>query len=273
MASGPVPGFEGVYEEFYDCAADVGCSDSMMRLANEIGPEPKTLEYCTGIVNFAIANGISTWRTSYEANPIEIEDGGEAAIYGCSSFLDDIEMLQVQQVQAFSGTFILEGVANFGEGAPLRFAMMHAIDGNEDDNPGFHTYFLEISTTYEWTNPCLDCGLSQGTLERNDLLQLIGQERLANPDRAPMDKAFMTEILSKYPHDIPIEMVENSDGEIHRLHITNSDGAELCLSIEPWESDPANEGIPDPGQGYGLGYMESLEVLRGFGNAVNGSCG
>jgi hypothetical protein len=44
----------------------------------------------------------------------------------------------------------------------------------------------------------------------------------------------------------------------------------MCLSIDAWDEEYM--GSPDPGTGYGLGYMNDLEVLKGFGNAVEGGC-
>lgn len=271
MNAGPVPGFEGVYEEFYDCVPE-GCSDSLMRLANEVGPESLAAEYCDNLIGFAAGVGLTEYAIApdYESRSLEAVE----ARSDCVTTLDDIKLAAVQQYQAYSDAFVMEGTASVGANAPVRFVLTQAIDGNLDDNPGYHTFFLEISTTFTtgaYSTP--GGGLSVGTVEINDLLDLIGQQRLANPDRAPMDRAFVEEILADYPHSIEMTLVENASGEIHRIHLTTSDGAEMCLSIEPWESDPFNEGIPDPGMGYGLGYMESLDVLRGFGNAVEGSCG
>lgn len=271
MDAGPIPGFEGVYEEFYDCR-EGGCSDSLMRLAKEVGPESLAVEYCDYVVSFAAGVGLTEYATApdYESRSIEaVETRSD-----CVATLDDISLAAVQQYQAYSKAFVIEGTSSIGAKAPVRMVLTQAINGNLDDNPGFHTYFLEITTTFQ-TGPYATpgSGLSQGTVEINDLLDLIGQQRLANPDRDPMDKAFIEEILAEYPHQIDMELVANASGEIHRIHLTNSEGTELCLSIEPWESDPFNEGIPDPGMGYGLGFMESLDVLRGFGNAVEGSCG
>lgn len=271
MNSGPVPGFEGVYEEFYDCMPE-GCSDSLMRLANEIGPEARTGDYCEELISFGAAIGLTTYSIAPYNDAIGLDSA--SAQSDCVKTLDAIDVAEAQQYQAYSENFVMEGTAAVGALAPIRFVVMQAIDGNLDDNPGYHTYFLEITTTFqtgEYQAP--GSGLSKGTVEINDLLDLIGQQRLANPDRKPMDRAFMEEILSTYPHEIEMTLIENESGEIHRIQLTTSDGAAMCLSVEPWESDPFNEGIPDPGMGYGLGYMESLEVLRGFGNAVEGSCG
>jgi hypothetical protein len=268
---GPIPGFEGVYEEFYDCTQDL-CSDSLLRLANEVGPASVAEEYCAGVIAFGAEVGLNT----YSVAPFQDWKNFDSPTIqqDCLDTLDAIEVAEAQQYQAYSDNFVMQGKAAIGELAPIRFILSQAIDGDLDDNPGYHTYFLEISTTFESDEyEAPGSGLSQGTVEINDLLDLIGQQRLANPERAPMDRAFMEEILSQYPHEIDLTLIENEAGEIYRIELITSDGAAMCLSVEPWESDPFNEGMPDPGMGYGLGYMESLEVLRGFGNAVEGSCG
>ena len=38
------------------------------------------------------------------------------------------------------------------------------------------------------------------------------------------------------------------------------------------DGDEAEQGQPDPGYGYGLGFMQDLKVLKDFGNAVEGGC-
>ena len=80
----------------------------------------------------------------------------------------------------------------------------------------------------------------------------------------------MREILKTYSHDIDIRVFETKPGVANRLELTNSDGAHMCLAIDPWNE--AEQGQEDPGYGYGLGFMQDLKVLKGFGNAVEGGC-
>ena len=116
-----------------------------------------------------------------------------------------------------------------------------------------------------------DGDLSKGSVEVNELLNIIGQARMANPDRNPTDPAFMREILATYKFDIKTKLFESKPGVADRIELTNSDGSHMCLSVKPWDEKVMAQ--PDPGWGYGLGGLYgNLDELTGFGNYSEGSC-
>jgi hypothetical protein len=169
-----------------------------------------------------------------------------------------------------SPEFILAGNALGGSKSPFAIQLTLLKQGAAGDYPNTWIYELLIHTAYNEDPLTLEGGLSQGTIEINDLLTLIAQERLAAPDRNPTNPVFVREILKTYSHDIDIRVFESKPGVANRLELTNSDGAHMCLAIDPWNE--AEQGQEDPGYGYGFGFMQDLKVLKGFGNAVEGGC-
>ena len=119
----------------------------------------------------------------------------------------------------------------------------------KSEKPNTFTFELYISTAYGMDPLLRDGDLSKGTVEVNELLNIIGQARLANPDRNPTDPAFMREILATYKFDIKTKLFESKPGVADRIELTNSDDSHICLSVEPW--DEKKMAQPDPGWGYG----------------------
>mgnify|MGYP000016338126 CR=1 FL=1 len=224
---------------------------------------------CAKVIEYAAGLGASKWIERLNMNTGEVP-ATAAAVKACAIAMESYPRLKVPRMTVASAEFILAGKAKGGAHSPIKFTLAFFKQGTESEHPHTVNYTLSIATTYGENPLSKDGGLSKGTIEINDLLVLIAQERLAASDRNPTDPAFIREILKGYQHKIPVKIFETQPGVANRLELTDSDGNHLCLAIDPW--DEAKQGMPDPGYGYGLGFQENLKVLNGFGNAVNGGC-
>lgn len=229
-----------------------------------------SLEYmCESVISYAIELGATDWADRYSKTTGAVADPTETK-EGCLSALNGYPKLKVQRHAVASPEFILAGTSIGGSGSPFAVQLTLLKQGSLGDSPNAWIYELMIHTTYNEDPLTFSGGLAQGDIEINDLLTLIAQERLANPDRNPTDPVFLREILQTYQHPLDIQVIESTPGVANRLDLTNSDGLRICLAIDPW--DEAEQGIEDPGYGYGFGFMQDLKALRGFGNAVEGGC-
>lgn len=266
-----LPAGFAMIDEFYSCV-QAGCGyevNSGWRTGVYNLDEPDMAGTCKAVIDYAINFGLDTYRAGESGQPRPIGDGAEAVTV-CAELMDQYPVLEVQKVEVLSPTFTITGAANFGAASPLKLELNLLKYGEDWEKPNAWGYQFMITTTYEQEPYENSGGLSQGTIEINNLLESFGQARLAAPDRNPTDPAFVQEVLDTFEYPIDISVVESSPGVANRLDVTNSDGAHICLSIDPWDEEMM--AGPDPGTGYGLGFMENLEVLAGFGNAVDGGC-
>ncbi len=224
---------------------------------------------CSNIITFAVELGATNWVEKSGASKGPVSDANKTQA-ACIRALNGYPKLKVQRHTVTSPDFILAGQAAGGAGSPIALKLNLLKQGSEGEHPNTWIYELTVYTTYNEDALTLEGGLSKGTVEINDVLTLIAQERLAAPDRDPTDPVFVDEILNAYQHNIKIEVVQSKPGVANRLDVTNSDGAHLCLAIDPWDAE--REGMEDPGYGYGLGFMDDLKSLKGFGVAVEGGC-
>lgn len=234
--------------------------------------EPEFEKICSNVVAYAKQLGATAWLDKSSNTKGLLADVIKAK-HGCLDAIQGYPKLKVQLQTVVSPEFILAGkLKGSGDtsGVPIAISLQLLKQGTAGDHPNTWIYELQIATAFGADPLTLTGGLSEGTIEINDLLQLIGQERLAAPDRNPTDPAFVKEILKSYKHKIAIRVFESKPGVANRLDLTNSDGVHMCLAIDPW--DAKREGIEDPGYGYGLGFMDNLKVLHGFGVAVEGGC-
>lgn len=266
-----LPAGFAMIDEFYSCV-QAGCGyevNSGWRTGVYNLDEPDMAGTCKAVIDYAINFGLDTYRAGESGQPRPIGDGAEAVTV-CAELMDQYPVLEVQKVEVLSPTFTITGAANFGAASPLKLELNLLKYGEDWEKPNAWGYQFMITTTYEQEPYENSGGLSQGTIEINNLLESFGQARLAAPDRNPTDPDFVQEVLDTFEYPIDISVVESSPGVANRLDVTNSDGAHICLSIDPWDEEMM--AGPDPGTGYGLGFMENLEVLAGFGNAVDGGC-
>jgi hypothetical protein len=257
-------GFEGAEPNYYQEEVNARWSAQSMPL-NEDSLE----RICESVISYAIDLGATDWADKHSKTTGAVTDpiGTKA---GCLSALNGYPKLKVQRHAVASPEFILAGTSKDGDGSPFAVQLTLLKQGSLGDSPNAWIYELRIHTTYNEDPLTFSGGLAQGDIEINDLLTLIGQERLANPDRNPTDPVFVREILKSYSHPLDIQVVESTPGVANRLDLTNSEGLHICLAIDPW--DEAEHGIEDPGYGYGFGFMEDLNVLKGYGNAIEGGC-
>ncbi len=268
----PLPAGFGMIDEFSSCL-DAGCGkevNSFWRTGVYKLEDPAMLETCEAVISYGLNLGLDNYSAGENGETLPLGDGVEAASV-CAKTMDEYPRLKVQQYEAISPRFTISGTANFGARSPLQLELMLMKAGKLSEVPNTWGYDFSIATTYN-SSPADagNGGLSQGTVEINALLEAFGQARLAEPDRNPTDPKFVKEILAGYEYPVDITVVESTPGVANRLDLTNSDGAHMCLSIDAWDEEYM--GSPDPGTGYGLGYMNDLEVLKGFGNAVEGGC-
>lgn len=226
-------------------------------------------QICTHVIAYAAELGATQWLEKTGKTKGQVSDSSQTQA-ACNKALGGYPKLKVQRYTVVSPEFILAGKALGGAKSPFAVQLTLLKQGTEGDFPNAWIYELAIHTAYNEDPLTLQGGLSEGTVEINDLLTHIAQERLAAPGRNPTDPVFVREILKTYSHDIDISVFETKPGVANRLELTNSDGANMCLAIDPWNE--AEQGQPDPGYGYGLGFMQDLKVLKGFGNAVEGGC-
>lgn len=226
-------------------------------------------QICSRIIDFANNLGANKWVEKAGATKGYTSEVSKTQS-ACMRALDGYPKLKVQRQTVTSPDFILAGKAVGGAGSPIALKLNLLKQGSSGDFPNTWIYELSVYTTYNEDPLTLDGGLSKGTVEINDLLTLIAQERLSAPERNPTEPAFVREILTSYHHEMKIKVVESKPGVANRLDLTNSDGVHMCLAIDPWDAE--HEGIEDPGFGYGLGFMGDLKVLKGFGVAVEGGC-
>ena len=244
------------------------------RLVAQSSPQdqPEFEKICSNVIAYSKRLGATAWLDKSSNTKGSLADEIKA-LHGCLDALQGYPKLKVQLHTVVSPEFIFAGKFK-GTGdtsaVPIALSLQLLKQGTAGDHPNTWIYELQIATAFGGDPLALTGGLSKGTVEINDLLQLIGQERLAAPDRNPTDPAFVKEILKSYKHKIAIRVFETKPGVANRLDLTNSDGVHMCLAIDPW--DAKREGIEDPGYGYGLGFMDNLKVLHGFGVAVEGGC-
>ena len=224
---------------------------------------------CASVIAYAADLGATQWVEKFTKTKGSVANKAQTQS-ACLAAVNGYPKLKVQRQTIVSPEFILAGKAVGGSGSPFAATLSLLKQGSSGDFANKWVYELLIHTAYNEDPLTLQGGLSQGTIEINDLLTLIAQERLAAPDRNPTDPAFVRETLKLYQHDIDIQVFETKPGVANHLELTNSDGAHMCLAIDPW--DEKREGTEDPGYGYGLGFMQNLDVLKGFGVAVEGGC-
>ena len=224
---------------------------------------------CASVIAYAADLGATQWVEKFTMTKGSVANEAQT-LDACLAAVNGYPKLKVQRQTVASPEFILAGKAVGGSGSPFAVTLTLLKQGSSSDFANAWVYELLIHTAYNEDPLTLQGGLSQGTIEINDLLTLIAQERLAAPDRDPTDPEFVRETLKLYQHDIDIQVFETKPGVANHLELTNSDGVHMCLTIDPW--DEKREGIEDPGYGYGLGFMQNLDVLKGFGVAVEGGC-
>ena len=240
-------------------------------LSVNTGAETNSEAQCKVVIDYAKSYGATDWIRK-DTNQLGKLTDSVAAVEACTETLEGYPRLKVRRVSVYSSDFIMAGTANFGLKSPLIFTLsLLFTDPKFGENPNTFVYNLTVGTAYQMNALRLDGGLSQGTVELDNLLNLIGQARLASPDRNPTDPAFMREILATYKYKIPLKLVESKPGVANRIEVKNSDGTQLCLSVDPW--DEAKMAQADPGWYYGVsGSYDNLKNLEGFGNYVAGSC-
>ena len=244
------------------------------RLVAQSSPQdlPEFEKICSNVIAYSKRLGATAWLDKSSNTKGLLADEIKPQ-HACLDAIQGYPKLKIQLQTVVSPEFILAGQfkgSGDTNGVPIALSLQLLKQGTAGDHPNTWIYELQIATAFGGDPLALTSGLSKGTVEINDLLQLIGQERLAAPDRNPTDPAFVKEILKSYKHKIAIRVFETKPGVANRLDLTNSDGVHMCLAIDPW--DAKREGIEDPGYGYGLGFMDNLKVLKGFGVAVEGGC-
>lgn len=245
--------------------------NSSFGMSINTGTQTNTKAQCIAIIDYAKSYGASDWIRK-DTNEIGKLTDYASAVEACTETLEGYPRLKVRRVAVYSADFIMAGTANFGVKSPLVFtSSLLFTDPMFGSKPNTFVYNLTIGTAYQMNALRLDGGLSQGTVELDNLLNIIGQARLASPDRNPTDPAFMREIIATYKYKIPLKLVESKPGVANRIEVKNSDGTQLCLSVDPWNE--TQMGQADPGWYYGVsGSYDNLKELEGFGNYVSGLC-
>lgn len=239
-------------------------------LAVNTGSEAPMREKCTAVIDYAFGLGATDWLRKDTRATGKVSNR-KSAIDACEATLDGYPRLKVKRVSTVSDSFVMGGVANFEPYTPLTFELLLLNTDPNSDKPNTFVFELYIMTAYGMDPVQRDGYLSLGTVEINELMNIIGQARLAMPDRNPTDPAFMREVLATYKYDIDVQLFESKPGVADRIELTNSDNTHICLSVEPWNEKQM--GQTDPGWGYGLGgVFENLSELKGFGNYVDGGC-
>lgn len=234
------------------------------------GVDAPILEKCTAVVDYAFGLGATEWMRKDTRETGKVSDR-QSTINACVATLDGYPRLKEKRVSTFSESFLMGGVANFEPNTPLTFDLTLMNTDPSSEKPNTFVFELYIMTANGMDPIQGDGYLSQGTVEINELLNIIGQARLANPNRNPTEPAFMREILSTYKYDIKLQLFESRPGVADRIELTSSDGTHICLSVEPWNEKQMAQA--DPGWGYGLGGMyENLSELKGFGGYKDGGC-
>ena len=262
LQSQPLPQGFDMINEYYEGFPNTSWRTGVYNL-----PEANIEATCQQVIDYAITYGADMWKADPQTAPKAFDGSGDE-VKACVATMENYPKLAVQVNEVWSQPFMVYGNANFGAHSPVKFELSLLKYGPNWEVPNSWGYEFKIGTWYTEDLTQIAGGLSQGTIEFNQLLQDFGQARLSQPDRNPTDPAFVQEVLDNFQYKIKIQIVETSPGVANRLDVTNSEGTRLCLSIDKWD-DP---GVPDPGTGYGLGFMENLKVLKGFGNAVEGSC-
>ena len=261
----PPAGFEGSLAEPFAEETNL-----QWGLSANTGAEAPIREKCTAVVEYAFGLGATDWMRKDTRETGKVADQA-ATIQACEQVLDGYPRLKVKRFSTYSDSFVMGGIANFEPSSPLTFDLMLMNTDPKSEKPNTFSFELYISTAYGMDPVLRDGDLSLGTVEVNELLNIIGQARLANPDRNPTDPAFMREILATYKYDLKLKLFESKPGVADRIELTDSDNFHMCLSVEPW--DEKKMAQEDPGWGYGLaGMYEKLSELNGFGNYKEGSC-
>lgn len=263
-------GFE-MFKEFYQ-----GEPDSSLRTGVYNLDKPEIASTCQEVVNYVIANGATEYRAS-DYGYIQPIGNTDLVAQACISTISAYPNLKVQRLEVLSDPIYFYGPssleANGAIAVPMSYKLTLIKYGSEWEKPYSWGYEFMISTTFAQDIHAVPDGLDKPTVEINDLLLHVAQERLANPDKNPTDPKFMSEILSTFKHKIEIEIFEPHPNVAEWLDVKTSDGHQLCLSVRPWSA--TNEGMEDPGFGYSLGFQEDFKTLDeygGYGIAVEGTC-
>lgn len=256
---------------FLDCGIEncLDDPDSEITFVQLGGYESIAESVCESSIAYATSRGATDYAVNPDYEPIPYsEDDAKVA---CVSTLTTPDILKFA-VQTWSPTFRLSGVS---DGVPFVVDLYEYRFGTQSADPGKINYFLTIRTTLQPDEllPGQD-QLSAGSHELDDLLTVIGQARLGNPDVDPNDGDLIRGALATYPHDIPVRPITEPNGSIRFIELETSDGeGVMCVSIAPWDEE--YNGIPDPGSGYGVGSAESIQELKdnpSFGVQAWGSC-
>jgi hypothetical protein len=261
-------GFEMI-NEFYQ-----GEPDSSLRTGVYNLDEPEIASICQEVVTYVISKGATQYRAS-DSGTLQPIAGPDALVETCGTTLGTYPVLKVQRLEVFSEPIYFYGPSSFEANGAISVPMSYKLTlikyGSEWEKPYSWGYEFMISTTYATDiNPSV---LGKSTVEINDLLLHVAQERLANPDKNPTDPKFMSEILSTFKHKIEIKLFEPHPGVAEWLDVETSDGNQICLSVRPW--DAIKEGLEDPGFGYSLGFQQDFKTLDEYGTygvAVEGTC-
>lgn len=271
LKSSMMPAGFDMFSEFYQ-----GEPDSSLRVGVYNLDVPNIETTCDEVLDFVISKGATEFRAS-DIGPLQSIDDPDSVLQSCISTVSTYPILKVQRLEVWSDPIYFYGPSNFeadgATGVPMSYKLTLIKYGSDWEKPNSWGYEFMISTTYAIDiNPSYAV-LDQPTVEINDLLLHVAQERLANPGQNPTDPKFMAQVISSFKHKIPIELFEPHPNVAEWLDVQTSDGHQLCISVRPW--DATREGMEDPGFGYSLGFQEDFKALDEFGSygvAVEGNC-
>ena len=256
---------------FLDCGVENCLEDPDSEITFVLlgGYESVADSVCQSSIAYATSRGATDYAVNPDYEPVSYrEDDAQAACVSTLMTPDNVKFA----VQTWSPTFRLSGVS---DGVPFVMDLHEYRFGTQSMDPGKINYFLTVRTTLQPDAllPGQD-QLSAGTHELDDLLTVIGQARLSDPDVDPNDGDLIRSALATYPHDIPVTPLVDKDGKIRFIEIQTSDDPQpMCVSIAPWDEE--YNGIPDPGSGYGVSSAESVKDLKAnpmFGTQAWGTC-
>jgi len=251
-------------------------------------PAPST--YKLGNIYWEKTNdGISspwavTFPVAWSTTASDAQECGTFIAYarrlGASSLFDEdphqseaSDKLQMFCVNATGDTFTAYGTYAEGGKESRTKVEFHRHCKDEVDSPKKCRYQGNVAVAIG--NHDFDPNITENMpgFQPSPVLEAIGGYRIKHPHEDPYSAKTIDNALRSLRARDPktyIMNVANKDGDITVLEVGRSWGP-MCLSIKVF--DPSDFGVPDPGAGYVVGYVNGeLTDTSPFGRASSGAC-
>lgn len=238
--------------------------------------EPDFAEGCKELIAWGVELGAEIWYHDPSYFRVPIIGNETRAQIACVYTMSMAEIDPAVQEPGGSSTFLLAGRHKTGD-----LIAPFLIELNVSSQPAATPNYLwnvGVSTTYQEDSIGLDNLSEQEPLNPElasylKALDAFGAYRLAHPELEYFDENSFTE-ASTGLSGLSIKPIVSEDGLVRLAELKIEPASQtvlpLCVSLEPWSKEFA--GVPDPGSGYTIGYLQTPGNLNHFGRALAATC-